>query len=49
MHVKIVLPLDCITDYFEGHGFSSISPADRGQVEKNTHEPQGIFGLTNAY
>ena len=45
MHVKIVLQLACVTAYFEGQGFSTISPVDRGQLVKNTHEPHGIFGL----
>ena len=45
MQFKIVLPLACVTAYFEGQGFSSISPADRGQLVKNTHEPHGLFGL----
>ena len=34
MHVKIIRPLARVTASFEGQGFSSISPASRGQLVK---------------
>ena len=46
MHVKIVLPLICVTAFLMDEALLSISPAGRGELVKMliTLEPHGIFG-----